>query len=437
MLLPRRKFLNLAATTTVSAVVASSLKNLTARAVTGKSFTTKGFGSLVKDPQGILDLPPGFKYKVFSRQGERMSDGNYVPGDHDGMAAFAGENGNIILVRNHELSNEENPGAIAPAEKMYDPLCKGGTTTIILDRELGLVKHYVSLGGTVRNCSGGATPWGSWLSCEEDVSIPANNQANNPKNVTRKHGYVFEVPAQGGIAEPVPLVSMGRFNHEAIVVDPQSNYIYQTEDREDGSLYRFLPKEPSNLRSGGTLEALVIKGMPTLDTSVNFPIGMPKPVEWVKIEEVDPERDTLRKEAQNKGAAIFKRGEGMCHSNGEIYWTCTSGGKAGKGQIFRYNTSANTVELFVESPGLEVLDYPDNVTITPFGHLMVCEDGWGEQFLVGINPKGECYRFARNALNQSELAGVCFAPDGKTMFVNIFKPGMTLAIWGPWDGVLG
>ena len=79
-----------------------------------------------------------------------------------------------------------------------------------------------------------------------------------------------------------------------------------------------------------------------------------------------------------------------------------------------------------------VLDYPDNLTLSPFGDLIVCEDGRGEQFLIGITPEGKYYKFARNALNNSEFAGVCFAPDGRTMFVNIYHPGMTLAIWGEW-----
>ena len=120
----------------------------------------------------------------------------------------------------------------------------------------------------------------------------------------------------------------------------------------------------------------------------------------------------------------------MCYANGELYWTATIGGAAQVGQIFRYNLARDTVELFAESPGAGVLDYPDNLTLAPFGALVVCEDGRGEQFLVGITPAGRYYKLARNALNTSEFAGICFAPDGKTMFVNIYHPGMTLAIWG-------
>lgn len=415
MTLSRRDFFVLAGVSSAGILLASSLKNLYAQAISGKSVFGKGFGELIADPNGILDLPGGFQYKVISRTETRMSDGTIVPDHYDGMAAFSGANGTTILVRNHELNPDSTSTIVASEDKKYDKLSKGGTTTLIIDSDRNLIKEFVSLAGTNRNCAGGSTPWGSWISCEEDVAS--------------KHGYNFEVPANGGLAKPVPLVAMGRFRHEAIAVEPKTGYIYQTEDQVDGCFYRFRPKQAENLQAGGILEALVIKEMPALDTSLDFPIGDPKVVEWVKIEDIDPQEDTLRSEAQLKGAAIFKRGEGICFGNNEIYWTCTNGGKAGKGQIFRYNPIKETVELFVESPGVGVLDFPDNIILTPFGDLMVCEDGADEQFLVGINSAGECYHFARNAFNNSEFAGVCFSPDGKTMFVNIYKPGMTLAIW--------
>ena len=234
------------------------------------------------------------------------------------------------------------------------------------------------------------------------------------------------------MAKPIPLKAMGRFRHEAIATDPLTGFIYETEDRQNSCIYRFIPDRAGNLLAGGTLASLAIDDLPQVDTGVDFPVGEAKKVSWVQLEDVDPEHDTLRLEAQAKGAAIFRRGEGMCYANGEFYWTATNGGNAGVGQIFRYNPRQETVELFVESPGAGILDYPDNLTLAPFGDLIVCEDGWGEQFLVGITPEGEYYKFARNALNNSEFAGVCFSPNGKTMFVNIYNPGMTIAIWGKW-----
>ncbi|AFY76531.1 putative phosphatase [Pleurocapsa sp. PCC 7327] len=434
MALSRRNFLTLAGAGAATFALASLLRNYYVRATTGQSLLAKGFGELIPDPNGILDLPKRFQYRILSQTGKLMSDNNPVPTSHDGMAAFPGKNGATILVRNHELSPGQTPAVMAAnTNKYYDRRSSGGTTTLIVDKDRQTIEEFVSLAGTNRNCSGGSTPWGSWISCEEDDLAPQSSDLSHLTTESIKHGYNFEVFADGKISPPLPLVAMGRFRHEAIAVAPKTGYIYQTEDREDSCIYRFRPKQNGNLKAGGILEALVIKDMPAVNTSLDFPMGNPKKVEWVKIEEVDPEKDTLRYEAQSKGAAIFRRGEGICFGNGEIYWTCTNGGKAGTGQIFRYNLASETVELFVESPGMEVLDYPDNLILTPFGHLMVCEDGLGEQFLVGITPEGEYYHFARNAFNNSEFAGICFAPDGQTMFVNIYDPGITLAIWGEWN----
>lgn len=439
MSLSRRKFFSLTGISVGSVVLAAPLKNLYANLAQGKLATADKIGSLVPDPQGILDLPAGFKYKILSRRGETMDDGHVVPKNHDGMAAFAGEDGQTILVRNHEVSPLQAVNNLAADLPQYDHNCSGGTTTLVVDRDRNLVQHYLSLAGTNRNCAGGTTPWGSWISCEEEVSTPYPPLGYTLEQVlpfwgqvTQKHGYNFEVPAMGGLTKPTPSIAMGRFRHEAIATDPKTGYIYQTEDRVDSCIYRFCPTKPGNLSAGGILEALVIKDLPRVDTGINFPVGKPQQVTWVKLEDVDPKDDTLRYEAQTKGAAIFRRGEGMCYANRELYWTATNGGLAQVGQIFRYNPTKQTVELFVESPGQGVLDYPDNLTLAPFGDLIVCEDGAGEQFLIGITFQGRYYKFARNALNNSEFAGVCFAPDGKTMFVNIYNPGMTLAVWGDW-----
>ena len=440
MKLSRRKFLELVGISSVTTIVASPLKKLSAQSATGQSLQINKFGTLKSDPQGILDLPEGFQYRIISSIGQTMNDGLPVPNNHDGMATFPGKNGSTILVRNHELHPVTTKNNLPPDFPQYDPICPGGTTTIVIDRDRNFQQHYLSLAGTNRNCSGGTTPWGSWISCEEEIATPYAPPGYSLEQlfpywgkVTRRHGYNFEVPATGGLAKPIPLTAMGRFRHEAIATDPKTGYIYQTEDQIDSCFYRFLPQKPGNLQAGGILEAMVIKNKPQIDTGIDFPMGAPQAVEWVRIEDVDPQHDTLRYEAQAKGAAIFRRGEGICYADGELYWTCTSGGKAEVGQIFRYNSASSKVELFTESPGTEVLDYPDNLILAPFGDLIVCEDGWGEQFLVGITPEGKYYHFARNALNNSEFAGVCFSPDGQTMFVNIYRPGMTLAIWGDWS----
>jgi secreted PhoX family phosphatase len=433
MALSRRNFITLAGVSITTGITAISIKNYYTRVAYGQNTTINKFGQLIRDPNGILDLPKGWQYQVISQQGKTMSDGTFVPSSFDGMAAFSGNNGQTILVRNHELNPDENSEVDALKEDKYDPLSKGGTTTLIINNDRELDKEFVSLAGTNRNCSGGKTPWGSWISCEEETSTPKMNYQGNANNVIKKHGYNFEVPSQGKTIQPKPIISMGRFRHEAIAIDPKTGYVYQTEDQNDSCFYRFRPNQLGNLQAGGILEALVIDEMPKVDTSKNYPLNKPKSIKWVQLENVDPDEDTLRYEAQEKGAAIFKRGEGICLAKGEFYFTCTSGGNAQKGQIFRYNPIKETISLFVESPGAEILDYPDNLVLSPFGDLVVCEDGRGEQFLIGVTPQGQCYKLARNAYNNSEFAGVCFSPDGKTMFVNIYYPGLTLAVWSNWD----
>ncbi|RCJ17557.1 phosphatase [Nostoc sp. ATCC 43529] len=448
MAFSRRRFLSIAGASAAGVSMLSPLEALYARAARGQVARGVGYGlleaklaenagelvgvvfngvDLSKTP--VLELPPGFNYTVISYTGQFMDDGNKVPSNHDGMAAFLGPNNRTILVRNHELGPTAN-GAVARPEFVYDQI-GGGTTTIVVSPDRRVEKHFVSLAGTIRNCAGGPTPWGSWVSCEETLTIAA-----------KRHGYNFEVPVTSDIqvADPVPLVAMGRFNHEAIAVDPATGWVYQTEDEGSSCFYRFIPNEYGNLRSGGTLEALVIDGMFRVNTGTNF--GQYKnqalPVSWVKIGNVDPgaNETPVRTQAQNNGAAIFSRGEGCWYGNGLVYFTCTNGGNARQGQIFAYNPTTDTITLVVESTGSEELNAPDNITVAPFGDLFVCEDGSGTEYVQGVNQQGEVYRFATNAIpapfNGSEFAGACFSPDGKTLFVNIQSPGITCAIWGPW-----
>lgn len=433
MALSRRSFFTLVGAGAASTILVSPLQSFYKRALAGETPMGEGYGPLIPDPNGLLDLPTGFRYRAFSRTGDMMNDGQQVPGGHDGMAAFAGPRNSTILVRNHELSPNSGTVVAASDSKKYDPLCKGGTTTLVVGPNRQLVSHYGSLAGTYRNCAGGPTPWGTWVSCEENTSTPAGNRAGDPRNVSKKHGYNFEVPATDamGFVEPKPLVAMGRFNHEAVAVDPETGYVYQTEDRGDSCFYRFRPNQYGKL-DAGVLEALVIKNGPQF-TGENFPMNQPFAVEWVKLDDVDPAEDTLRNEAQAKGAAIFVRGEGAAYGNEAIYFVATSGGDAGQGQVFKYDPKRSTLALVVESPGEGVLDNPDNVVVAPFGDLILCEDGDDAQYVAGVAPNGKAYQLARNAISDNEFAGACFSPDGQTLFVNIQTPGITFAIWGPWS----
>jgi len=426
----------------------------------GPEAAAEGFGPLQPDPQGLLRLPKGFSYKRFSQRGERMDDGYLVPGAHDGMAAFPGPGGKTLLVRNHEMSAGATKGSPfdeaqwrgLDKELVYDPargqpLCLGGTTTLLYDtRTQALERHYLSLAGTLRNCSGGPTPWGSWITCEETVERAG-------EQLERDHGYNFEVPAtpEPKIAPPLPLRAMGRFNHEAVAVDPATGIVYQTEDRHDGLIYRFLPEQPERLAKGGRLQALALKGSPSRDTrnwgadgQPPFPIARPLPVEWIDLDGIDAPDDDLRLRGFEAGAARFARGEGMMRGNGEVYFACTNGGARQFGQIFRYRPSSaegrpgeadapGHLELFVESRDKRLLKSCDNVTVAPWGDVVICEDDGASSAIVGITPRGKLYPIAHVDFD-SELAGATFSPDGQTLFFNVqWDPGFTVAVTGPWE----
>lgn len=429
----RRGFLLMSGAGLASALAFDPLRRMESRAEVTQGDLSAKYGALQQDPQGLLDLPPGFQYRVISQTGEKMSDGYRVPAAPDGMATFQAPDGNTVLVRNHELSPWQRPAVSGGSA--YDSSCAGGTTTLILDGDRQLIREYSSLTGTYRNCSGGPTPWNSWITSEESVATPADEA------VKQRHGYNFEVPAFAQRpVDAIPLTAMGRFNHEAIAVDPQTGIVYQTEDRPAGLFYRFIPNVPEQLAQGGRLEALKIKGQPQALTRQGFFLGQSLAVEWVTIDHPDPEQDTVRVEGFAKGAAQFSRGEGMVFADDSVYFTCTSGGGNQKGQIWRYqpdreDSSTGTLTLFVEPNDESALDYPDNITLSPFGDLFICEDGAGNQYLRSIDQAGQISTFGRNAFNNSEFAGICFSTDPLTLFVNIQTPGITIAIWGDFQTI--
>jgi secreted PhoX family phosphatase len=413
-----------------------------------------GRGPLLPDPAGLLDLPEGFTYRVISSLGERMSDGLVVPDRADGMGCFPLDGRRVALVRNHELKADHGstgpfPRGASAGVRAFDrrrgePL-PGGTSTIVYDLASGRTEiQYLSLVGTIRNCAGGTTPWGSWLTCEEDVSRAGSG-------LGRDHGWVFEVPAQQrGLADPVPLKAMGRFNHEAAAVDPRTGIVYLTEDRDNGLFYRFLPNQKGQLARGGRLQALAFADADHGADSRNWsgrdmPLQAWRRVRWIDIDGPESPDDDLRLRGHRKGGVLFARGEGIHYGDNELYFCCTSGGAAKLSQIMRYRPSPREgqagerdepgeLQLFVESTDASALNYGDNLVVAPNGHLIVCEDQYTDPVdnrLRGVTPSGALYNVARLRL-QTELAGACFSPDGSTMFVNIYSPTKTLAISGPW-----
>ncbi|MBU6408330.1 MAG: DUF839 domain-containing protein [Alphaproteobacteria bacterium] len=449
MTLSRRSFV------TRAVQVATAVPALNALAACATNTGSAAIG-LAPDPLGVVDLPPGFSYVAFGRTGEAMSDGLVTPSNHDGMAAFpvAGDPTRCILVRNHEigasrvqigpfgedhsLASRVDQGFIYDFTAGGRPLLGGTTTLIYNTRAKRLEQTFLSLAGTATNCAGGPTPWGSWLSCEETQEAPGANAG-------KFHGYVFEVPSTAtGLVQPVALEAMGRFRHEACAVDPAMGVVYETEDDRDGLFYRFLPTAPGELHRGGRLQALVIREQPGLDTrnwgsGPAIAVGQSFQVAWVDLQNVTAPDGDLRLRGRAAGAAVFARGEGVCTAleagKPAIYFTCTSGGLAERGQVWRLEPNADgddRLTLFAESAGEAHFDMIDNIVPAPWGDLIMAEDGGGENYVRGLTPHGAVYPIVRNALNESEFCGPCFSPDGSTLFVNIQSPGITLAISGPW-----
>ena len=385
----------------------------------------EGWGELVPDPEGILDLPPGFTYRVLEESGDPMDDGYVVPGLPDGMACFEGEPGTVVLMRNHEVgTSDASNGAYgldeAPPEA-YDPAAFGGVTRLVLDAEdFGRISSNLVLTGTVRNCAGGTSPWG-WLSCEETVQV--------------EHGFVFLCSTEASsVAMPQRIPGYGRFRHEAAVVDPETSICYLTEDQPNGAFYRFVPKDAETDPFEGTLQAMRVVGFPNANTSSGMYVGQVLEIEWFDITNPSPLTDTVGGQAASMGAATIARGEGLWHFDDSVYISSTSGGPAYRGQIFRLidGPEGGTLELIAQAEDADGLDHPDNITVAPWGQIFIAEDGVGDQYVRAITEHGEVIDFARNAKSSREMAGVCFSPDGRAMFLNLQHDGVTLVVTGPF-----
>tara|TARA_B110000467_G_C18313590_1_gene479882 strand:+ start:100 stop:1455 length:1356 start_codon:yes stop_codon:yes gene_type:complete len=403
------------------------------------------------DPNGILKVMEKFSYKIISEKGQIMSDGLTVPDKADGMASFIGEDGKIILIRNHEIGHfktiekllklnpfyknknymNKNKNLIYDLGKNGVPCCGGTTTLVYNPKSKKIEKEYLSLAGTLVNCSGGPTPWNTWISCEETVATQNYDLAKN-------HGYNFEVtPSENiNLNNAIPLKAMGRFRHEGVAIDPITSIAYQTEDRDEGLIYKFIPNTKEQYIMGGKLQSLSIKNGLN-DTrnwnKNNYNKNIKYKIEWLDIQDVENKDDKLRYSMADKGAAIFARPEGIWFSNNIVYFTCTSGGAKKLGQIWKLDVKKQTIELMFESHNSDTMRKCDNITIAPWGDVIVCEDGKGKDKIIGIKENGDTYVIAENSFNNSEFAGVNFSPDGSILFVNIYSPTMTIAITGPWN----
>lgn len=470
MAISRRQFLHSSAAAGTTALAFASLSARAAGKGIGNAF---GLGATDYGPLlpardmatglYLLALPAGFEYLSFGWTGQIMDDGRPTPTDHDGMAVVGKRGRHIALVRNHELSAGESTQAWVDGG-MYNPNEFGGTTNLLFDPVKGrFERSWTSLGGTIRNCAGGPTPWGSWISCEETFH-PWNNRADGIN-----HGYVFDVPGFG-ISDGRPIQQAGRFSHEAVAVDPMTGVMYETEDTGESGFYKYVQpgagapnwrrnRRPDELlRDGGLLFAMVVDGVSRKDMRGGFANGATFSVSWQPV--TDPEAVEGRAFDSAPDAAIFSRGEGCWEDKGKIYFVSTDGGAARLGQVWLYDPDREELTLLYESRDANDVDGPDNIAISPRGGIILCEDGDSDpKRLIGLTQDGVTFPFADNLIDlksgdidtidavfpgtkanfwddpvgrytSREWCGATFYKEW--LFVNIQSPGVTFAIRGPW-----
>lgn len=460
-----------------------------------EALAANGVTALVDSPYGpiapvndlttglpLLQLPPGFTYKSYGWRGDLMADGHGCPGGHDGMGVIltrkVGRSTEQVLVRNHEISGSA-PGNFINAYGLYDASnvnatsanrsC-GGTTTLIF-RDGNWISMTPSLGGTQQNCAGGITPWNTWLTCEEIGSDAVSVGG-------KRHGYVFEVPADPRQTTGQPIVGMGRFAHEAAAIDPTNSDVYLTEDSSGKSgFYRYVPDiktgAAGTLAMGGVLQMAKVKGANNLNLATAR-VDDTYELEWVPIAYPDANRGSATGlngqlisnaagpfvQGWQQGALRMNRGEGIWYAEGKMYVMDTSGGAVSRGAIWELDLASQTMKCIYSSPSALVGNMGDNLTVSPRNAILICEDassaitdqfGYGQR-LMGLNADGDAYIFAKNNIELTpaqlqganklvslagnhrgnEFAGACFDPSGRYLFVNIQTPGVTFAISGPW-----
>jgi secreted PhoX family phosphatase len=448
----RRTLLTRSASAGAGIVLAGSIPGLFGSVAVGKHGHEVGYGPLVPDPAGILSLPKGFSYKIVARSGTTLLEtGEPTPDDPDGTAAFRAQDGGTVLVNNHEIAGGESFRVPALPGFTYDPLAGGGTTTIEVDKYGNRIREYVSLAGTHNNCAGGITPWDTWVTCEETERSPTGSAL--------PHGYCFEVDPYDRDAnrDPKPLRFLGRYAHESVVVDPETHTIYLTEDASNpnGLLYRWtppaeaLPLGRGTLRTlgdeAGTLDAMQAvtkRGELVPDLAVYSRPGTRLKVEWVPVP--DRAATTLSTRRQFPQITRSRKLEGMWWGDEGAYFVAsfarTGDGSAAQhdGQVWHYDPQAGRIALmlwFAYTPLDQDNDPdgPDNITVSPFGGVILAEDGDGAQHLVGATDDGETYFFARNDIpGESEFTGPTFSKNRRILFANVQSPGHVFAIQGPF-----
>lgn len=345
------------------------------------------------DAHGVR-LPEGFRARVIARGEQEVAGTGYTWHlASDGAATFPLRDGGWFLVSNSETLD-------------------GGASAIRFDRAGRIAGAHRILGGTSQNCSGGGTPWGTWLSCEETLD-----------------GRVWECDPSGR-REAVPHPAMGVFKHEAAAVDPRGRRVYLTEDLIDGGFYRYTPDRWPHLSSGLLEIATVERGGRARWTEVPDPLA----------------RGGTDTRDQVRGATRFKRGEGIWYDDGTVYVATT-----GDSRVHAYDVRRERFEVVYD--GLASRSAPllrvDQLTADRAGEVFVCEDLATEEIAIGvIDRRGRVSRFLSVTGPEhagSELTGVAFNPAGDRMYFASQRaggsgdaeepgPGAIYEVRGPFRG---
>lgn len=454
------------------------------------------FGPLTAADGDLLALPAGFAYELVAVSGEtELEDGRgsvigTSPCRPDGTLVVASRRG-YRLVQNHEAGpgGSDLPPVPIVAGTGYDvgAGAGGGCTVIEVDRSGRRLSEWVGLSGTVGNCAGGPTPWGSWLTCEETEAKAGT--VVGTATLEMDHGYVFEVFPGGPDQQlPLPIKAWGRAPHEAVVVEPSRRRVYLTEDasKPTGLLYRWSGAKlaPGIARqlgeNDGTVEALAVLTddgsiLPDLAYVTAAQIGRPFRTSWVTVPDRHATTTSLRKQFTDGTVTRSKKLEGAWGDDTGMYFVASFAFAAGDlpmdatphdGQLWFYDYRLETLTLVAyfpynallhsEIPGWETglgrsldlaFDGPDGCHVSPYGSLVLTEDGNTANHLISWSRDLGAQAIARNAIVQevnaaggnvySEMTGPCFSPDGRILFANVQEPGHVFAISGPWKRLLG